>query len=136
MMRQHLQEHLVLQEALLQGFSGFIAKHAQALVALVLNPPPHQQPAAPSSPASPTQPAMPAISGSPQPHHHSPAVAAVAAAPAVSPSTPVCAAEVDRLSFLLRPQQQQPGGEGPNPRRLEGGSPMDVCGTPFTGECG
>ena len=37
-MRQHLQQHLQLQEALLAGFAGFLGRNAEALVALVASP--------------------------------------------------------------------------------------------------
>lgn len=37
-MRQHLQQHLQLQEALVSGFAGFLGRNAEALVALVASP--------------------------------------------------------------------------------------------------
>lgn len=116
MMRQHLQEHLALQEALLQGFSGFITRHSHALVALVLDPHATQQ--------QQQQPGSPPQQQQQQQQR--------AAPPPPDGSQRVSAAELDRLSFLLRPSQGD-GEEGGTSRRLEGGSPMDVCCTPFTG---
>ena len=37
-MRQHLQQHLQHQEALVGGFVGFVARHADVLAALVTAP--------------------------------------------------------------------------------------------------
>ena len=37
-MRQHLQQHLALQEALAVGFAAFLGRHADVLVALVTSP--------------------------------------------------------------------------------------------------
>lgn len=37
-MRQHLQQHLALQEALASGFGGFLGRHADVLVALATSP--------------------------------------------------------------------------------------------------
>ncbi len=148
MMRQHLQEHLTLQEALLQGFSGFLARHAQALVGLVLNPAPSLASppqattalAGPPSPASPLQPQQQhAQHGqqSPLQPRQPPASPRQQqlqqlGAGAEDPASPVSAAELDRLGFLLRSQLGR-GGSLELARRLEGGSPMDVCCTPFTG---
>lgn len=115
-MRQHLQQHLQHQEALLSGFSGFVARHADVLLALV------------TAPGAPSPGKQPQAQGM------------------------VSAAELDRLSFLLKPREAEAGegpaaagpssssgsggsgGGGRRKRRLpEGGSPMDVCPTPFTG---
>ncbi|KAI3435495.1 hypothetical protein D9Q98_001561 [Chlorella vulgaris] len=114
-MRQHLQQHLQHQEALLSGFSGFVARHADVLLALV------------TAPGAPSPGKQPQAQGM------------------------VSAAELDRLSFLLKPREAEAGegpaaagpssssgsggsgGGGRRKRRLpEGGSPMDVCPTPFT----
>ncbi|PRW18405.1 TBCC domain-containing 1 isoform A [Chlorella sorokiniana] len=117
-MRQHLQQHLALQEALAVGFAAFLGRHADVLVALATSP-----------------------SGSPG---------------KAQPQGMISAQELDRLALLLRPPtpeeaaegaEAQPapstssgggggstvGGSGRRKRRLpEGGSPMDVCPTPFT----
>jgi hypothetical protein len=37
-MRQHLQQHLALQEAMVAGFGGFLGRHADVLVGLVTSP--------------------------------------------------------------------------------------------------
>ena len=37
-MRQHLQQHLALQEALVAGFAAFLGRHTDVLVSLVTSP--------------------------------------------------------------------------------------------------
>jgi hypothetical protein len=113
--RHHLQQHLQHHDALLAGFGGWLARHAAPLLALVTAPG-----AAPPGKA---------------PH----------------PQGMVSAAELDRLGTLLRPptheeaeaaaDPQAPpsgvaaagGSSGRKRRMAEGGSPMDVCPTPFRG---
>lgn len=111
LMRQYLQQHLALQEALISGFGAFVARHAAALLSLVLNVPRLGSPGSRSA----TAPSSPVPSGM------------------------ISAEELDRLGFLLSPAGAEAGmGSGSCPgggqRRAgpEGGSPMDICpSTPF-----
>ena len=113
MMRQHLQQHLQLQEALVSGFSGFVARHAGMLLSLVQDPPPRGQGSggAVDPPGEQLQLGLSDLEA--------------------APHGTITAAELDRLSFLLRPAGLEDGQAGRS-RTIEGGSPMDVCPTPFS----
>ena len=170
-MRQHLQQHLALQEALVAGFGGFLGRHADVLVGLVTSPaasPGKAQPqgmvssveldrlgfllrwvggwlgARPLVPACLPASQLAASSGKhdlPRRlcsrhaglHHHLPA------------QPYACRPQTAEEAEAGEGHREQPsssggssggGGSGRRKRRLPegGGSPMDVCPTPFTGK--
>lgn len=185
-MRQHLQQHLQLQEALVSGFAGFLGRNAEALVALVASP----AGPSPGKGAGPQPQGMVSaaeldrlglllrwagggghgvvlsgrqISGLPRSEWLQAGRQLPSCRHVLLPST--CPAHVQTradacphalpccvLAPLLPCRPATPeepeagegqagpssstGGSGRRKRRLaaEGGSPMDVCATPFTGK--
>ena len=162
-MRQHLQQHLAVQEAMVSGFGGFLGRHADLLLGLVTSPAASPGKAQPQGMVSATEldrlgfllryagggggGGLPPASQPPclpQEHclprclcwraailHHLPA----------SPTMHACRPQTAEEAEAGEGQREQPsssggGGSGRRKRRLPegGGSPMDVCPTPFTGK--